>query len=227
MRARAFGAIFGALVLAAGFAAADPWTDPAGRFTLDVPHGWRVEVEPQSTVSYVRISKGDRECQFVATPAPASAAQNAGAALSALKDDTQFTQVWWTTLANTMTPIFANNSAQFVSRSADASGFWPVQRAEFASPGPIGSPPVPVSAVHAGFTWRPGMQIKGFCYTVSDPDYPTADNPALFGPVLDSMGTPQDAQYRTDAEAYAAQQQAQQAAAQAAQQQQPQPHPHH
>jgi hypothetical protein len=204
MRALAYAAIFGVVVLAAAAAAADPWADPAGRFTLTVPHGWRVQVIPQANVSWVKIGNAERECQFLAEPNTQTATVSAAAVHTALQDQTKFGQDAWLRMANSISAIFPNNTAQFVSSSHDDAGYWPIQRAEFASPGHIGDPPLPVSAVHAGYTLRPGVDIWGYCYTVSDPDYPTADNPAIFDPILRSMGTSNDAALQAAAQAAAA-----------------------
>jgi hypothetical protein len=204
MRALAYAAIFGVVVLAAAAAAADPWADPAGRFTLSVPHGWRVQVIPSADHSFVIVGNAERECQVFAVPNPNTTTASAAAVRHGLQDDTHFGQADWLRMANSIGGIFPNSSAQFVSRAQDDTPYFPIQRAEFASPGRIGNPPLPASAVHAGITVRPGVDIMGYCYTVSDPDYPTADNPAIFDPILRSMGTSNDATLQAASEAAAA-----------------------
>ncbi|MFT3726210.1 MAG: hypothetical protein QM759_00080 [Terricaulis sp.] len=216
MRALAYAAIFGVGLMAAGVATADTWTDPAGRFTVDVPHGWRVQPLSSTGHTYIKIGNADHECQLVATPNSATATASPAAVRRAGADATQFTQNSWLRLANSITPVFPSNSAQFLSGTQDSGGgFWPLQRAELKSPNGVGNPPLPISTVHAGLTTRPGMDIMGFCYTISDPDYPTPDNPAAFDPVLRSLGTTNDATLQAAAEAADAAHAA--AAAQAAQ----------
>ena len=201
MRALAYAAIFGVGLLAAGVAAADTWTDPAGRFTVNVPHGWRVNAPTTNGFSYMKTGNAERECVFEATPNPATALASPQRVKQSTQDDSQFTEAAWVRLANQIPTVFPASSAQFVSRSQDNSGFWPVQRADLRSPNGVGTPPLPVSVVHAALQSRPGMELVGFCYTVSDPDYPTTDNPALFDPILRSMATANDAALQTAAEA--------------------------
>jgi hypothetical protein len=204
MRALAYAAIFGAGLMAAGVATADTWTDPAGRFTVDLPHSWRVQPLSSTGHTYIKAGDSDHECQIVATPNTVTATSSPAMVRRAGGDATQFTQESWLRLANSITPVFPNNSAQFLSNSVDSSGYWPLQRAELKSPNGVGNPPLPISTVHAGITTRPGMDIMGFCYTISDPDYPTPDNPAVFDPILRSMGTANDATLQAASEAYEA-----------------------
>jgi len=204
MRALAYAAIFGVGLMVAGVATADTWTDPAGRFTVNVPHGWRVQPMSSTGHTYIKIGDADHECQLVANPNAATATASPAMVRRAGGDVTQFTQESWLRLANSITPVFPNNSAQFLSSTQDNAGYWPLQRAELKSPSGVGNPPLPISTVHAGLTTRPGLDIMGFCYTISDPDYPTPDNPALFDPVLRSLGTSNDAALQAASEAYEA-----------------------
>jgi hypothetical protein len=203
MRALACAAIFGLGLLATGVAAADPWTDPAGRFVVNIPHGWRINVPSTNGFSYMKAGTAERECVFEATPNPNTAQATPQRVRQSTQDDTQFTEEAWVRLANQVNTVFPNNSAQFVSRSQDNSGFWPLQRADLRSPNGVGNPPLPVSVVHAALQSRPGVELIGFCYTISDPDYPTPDNPALFDPILRSLGTANDAALQAAAEAAA------------------------
>lgn len=221
MRALAYAAIFGVGLMAAGVATADTWTDPAGRFNINIPHGWRITPMSSTGHTYIKAADADHECQIVATPNSVTAASPPEMVRRAGGDDAQFTPDSWSRLANSITPVFPNNSAQFQSRSQDNSGYWPLQRAELKSPSGVGNPPLPISTVHAGLTSRPGMDIMAFCYTISDPDYPTPDNPAVFDPILRSMGTANDAALQAAAEAYDAAHPAGAAPAQAPAQQQP------
>lgn len=227
MRVLAYAAIFGLGLIASGVAAADTWTDPAGRFKVDIPHGWRINAPQQNGFSYMEAGNAERECHFRATPNPATAQGSADRVRRSIQDDSQYTQQVWLTVANWFGTVFPHNSAQFVSRSQDNSGFWPMQRAELNSPNGAGSPPLPISTVHAALQGRPGVEIVGMCYTVSDPDYPTPDNPALFDPILRSMGTANDAALQAEAEAAAAAAAAPPAPAPATTPPTPQPTPQH
>src|SRR5262249_52543175 len=117
MRALAYAAIFGVGLMAAGVAAADTWTDPAGRFTFDLPHSWRVSPMSSAGHTYIKAGDADHECQIVATPNTVTAQSSPEMVRRAGGDDTQFTQESWLRLANSITPVFPSNSAQFISRS--------------------------------------------------------------------------------------------------------------
>lgn len=218
MRAVALAAVFA--VAMSGVAAAQTWTDPNGRFTFDKPAGWTVSVEHSQGFSYVIAGNANNECQFVAKPNPNSASANPWDVrrTASMDADGPFTEQSWTALANSISPIFPNNSAHFVSRSVDTSGFWPLQRAELTSP---------QRPVHAAIQIRPGMDLNGFCMT-----YDGAEPTAVYDHVLASMGTANDAQLqaaiteheanRTAAQAAADEQRAQQQAQQRNQQTQQQ-----
>ena len=68
MRALAYAAIFGVGLMAAGVATADTWTDPAGRFTVSLPHvdGHSHEGGDRSAVRSTQHDAG------AGSPAPAS-----------------------------------------------------------------------------------------------------------------------------------------------------------
>jgi hypothetical protein len=89
-----------------------------------------------------------------------------------------------------MTPVFPSNSAQFVSRSSDTSGFWPFQRAELRNG---------ERAVHGAMQVRPGMDLIAMCLT-----YGGADTTAVYDALIRSFGTPNDATLQAAAEAEAA-----------------------
>lgn len=210
-------ALAAAIVVAmGGVAAADTWSDPNGRFTFDKPNGWTVSVEHSQNYSYVIAGNANNECQFVAKPNPNSANSHPWDVrrTAAMDADGPFTEQSWTALGNSISPIFPNNSAHFVSRSVDTSGFWPVQRAELQSP---------QRPVHAAIQLRPGMDLNGFCMT-----YDGAEPTAVYDHVLSSMGTASDAELQAaitqhEADRGASQSATAQQPAAAAAQQQPAP----
>jgi hypothetical protein len=209
MRTLALAAVLVAAM--GGVAAADTWTDPNGRFTFDKPAGWTVSVEHSQNYTYVIAGNANNECQFVAKPNPNSASSNPwDVRRTAAQDaDGPFTEQSWVTLGNSISPIFPNNSAHFVSRSVDTSGFWPVQRAELQSP---------QRPVHAAIQLRPGMDLNAFCMT-----YDGAEPMDVYNRVLNSVGTANDAQLQAAITQHDADRGANQAAAaqQAPAQQQP------
>lgn len=202
MRAFALAALVGVGLYAGGVAEARPWTDPAGRLTIDVPAGWTVDSRRTDGVSYVIAGNANNECQFVATPNPSSANASMDALRRTALNDAQFGDTAWLGFANSVTPVFPNNSAVFISRTRDETGAWPVQRAELQSPR---------RQVHAGFQLRPGMDLLGLCMT-----YDGADPTAIYDNVLRTMGHPNDAQFIVQGETQAAERAAAEAAAAAA-----------
>jgi|CXWL01.1.fsa_nt_gi hypothetical protein len=188
MRTLALAAVIGVGFTMAGVAAARPYTDPAGRITFDAPANWPVTVEPAQGFSYIIAGDDDNECRFIAKPNPATAASTPYDVRRAAADDAQFTQETWLALANSLRPVFPNNSAVFLSKSRDDTGFWPMQRAELDSPGRH-------VQVHAGIQIRPGFDLTGLCINY------TGEAPMqTFDAVLRSMGHPNDATFRAEAE---------------------------
>jgi hypothetical protein len=188
MRAPALAAAAVCIGLIGGAASAETWTDPAGRFTFDAPRGWVVTSERTDGFSYVIAGTANNECQFIARPNANTANSPAHAARYTARQDVQFGETQWVRLANSLNPIFPNNSAQFISRSLDDSGPWPVQRAELQSP---------ERPVHGGLQIRPGMDLMAFCLT-----YDGADPTSLYDGVIRSMGHPNDATWLADIQAY-------------------------
>jgi hypothetical protein len=191
MRAPALAAAAVCFGLIGGVASAETWTDPAGRFTFDAPRGWVVSSERTDGFSYVIAGTANNECQFIARPNPNTTSSPAHAARYTARQDAQFGEAQWVRLANSLNPIFPNNSAQFLSRSLDDGGPWPVQRAELQSPERL---------VHGGLQIRPGMDLMAFCLT-----YDGADPTDLYDRVIRSMGHPNDATWLADIQAYDAQ----------------------
>ena len=199
MRAFALAAMIGVGLSVGGVAEARPWTDPAGRLSIDVPAGWVVDSRQTEGVSYVIAGNANNECQFVATPNTNSTGASMDAIRRTILNDAQFTDVIWLGLVNGVASVFPNNSAVFVSRSRDEAGAWPVQRAELQSPRRL---------VHAGLQLRPGMDLLGLCMT-----YDGADPTAIYDNVLRTMGHPNDAQFQAQGETQAAERAAAAAAA--------------
>jgi|CXWL01.1.fsa_nt_gi hypothetical protein len=190
----------------AGVADARVWTDPAGRLTFDAPNGWATSQErgeaPTDTFTYVISGNANNECHLVSQPNPGTAQANADGVRAAAQDEARFGPEFWTQTANGMPQLFPNASAQFVSRSLDTSGFWPIQRADIQSPERL---------IHASIQLRPGVNLMTMCMT-----YGGADPVATYATVSASLGHPNDATWRTDAEAAAAARDAAAAAAAAA-----------
>lgn len=198
MRTLALVAIIGAGFSLGGVAAARPWTDPAGRLTIDVPASWVVSSERTDGFSYVVAGNANNECHFLSVPNTSSASARVDTVRRTILNDAQFDEAAWLRMANAISTLFPNNSASFVSRSRDDSGAWPVQRAELQSP---------ERPVHAGLQLRPGFDVSGYCLT-----YGGADPIAVYDGVLRTMGHPNDAEFL----ALGAQQEAERAAATAA-----------
>lgn len=201
MRALALAAILG-VGMTATPALARPWTDPAGRITIDVPAGWVVTSERTEGFSHVIAGNANNECQFVATPNANSANSSADAIRRAAQNDAQFADELWISMGNAMPGVFPASSASVTSRSRDDAGFWPVQRALMQSS---------ERAVHGGLQLRPGMDIRGFCLT-----YGGAEPLETYNQVLRTMGHPNDATFQADAERQAAERAARETAATAA-----------
>jgi hypothetical protein len=170
MRKIALRTVFGgiaALTLLAGAAAAETWRDPNGRFTFDAPRGWVMEVLDSDPTTVVIAGSANNECYILAIP-------NAGTSTAtpdAMRDrmETAAPEAW-VRLANAVSPMFPNNSAQLADQSVDTSNYWPIQRASFTG----GERPV-----IAALTGRPGMDIAAFCWTYAGADA-TATYEALF-----------------------------------------------
>ncbi|HVZ99228.1 MAG TPA: hypothetical protein VG841_02805 [Caulobacterales bacterium] len=202
-----------ALVAALGLAVAGPaeartWTDPAGRLTLDLPSGWSQETRNCDGCTFVDAFNPSRDCYVLAKPR--AQAIPSARVRKILTEDTPVTDAVWTSNANDFQSVFPNDSATFVSRSLDAGGFWPVQRAEFTN--------ADGKHIHGGMQMRPSVEIWGFCVAAAGDDR-ASDYDAFFR----GMGTPQDAQLQTEVQAAEAAADAQAAQGQAQQQQQQQP----
>ncbi|MES1156801.1 MAG: hypothetical protein ABUL73_03380 [Alphaproteobacteria bacterium] len=214
MRASAIALVAALAMVAAGPASARPWTDPAGRVTFNLPAGWSQESHPCEDCTSLDAFNPSRDCYIFAKPRPADPQHTIQPAhvRSIMRDDTKITNDIWTSNANDFQMVFANNSATFVSRSlldSNDTRFWPIQRAEFTNGDG--------KHVFGALQMRPNMELWAFCVAAGS----GADDAGNYDAVLNSIGTPQDAQLQTDvttAEAAAAA-----AAAQAAAHPQPPP----
>jgi hypothetical protein len=157
---------------------------------FDAPAGWTTSQERSDGFSYVVTGTANNECHLLARPNTGTASAAAEAIRRTAANDEQFGQDTWLAVANAMTPVFPSNSAQFVSRSSDTSGFWPVQRAELRNG---------ERAVHGAMQVRPGMDLIAMCLT-----YGGADTTAVYDALIRSFGTPNDATLQAAAEAEAA-----------------------
>ena len=176
--------------LLAGVASAADFTDSAQRMKFDAPAGWTTSQERSDGFSYVVTGTANNECHLLARPNTATASAPAESIRRAAANDAQFGQDQWLRIANSMSPVFPNNSAQFVSRTTDSSGFWPIQRAELRNA---------ERTVHGAMQIRPGMDWSVMCQTYDGPD--TSEG---YGAIIHSLGTPNDATLQAAAEAEAA-----------------------
>lgn len=170
-----------------GAAQAQQWSDPAGRITFSPQPGWATTVERSDTFTYVVSGSANNECHFLARPNQGTAAASPATARRTAANDAQFGQDQWVRVANSLTPVFPANSAQFISRSTDSSGFWPIQRAELSNG---------ERAVHGAIQIRPGVDLIAMCLT-----YGGADSAETYDAIIRSFGTPNDAALQTTAEA--------------------------
>jgi hypothetical protein len=190
MRALLLATAFSVGMIVAGTALAAEWSDSEGRMTFDAPAGWATTQEHSEGFSYVVTGTANNECHFVARPNAGTVSAQAEAVRRTAGDDAQFGADQWTRVANSISPVFPGASAQFVSRSSDTSGFWPIQRAELRNG---------ERAVHGAMQIRPGMDLIAMCLT-----YGGADSAERYDDIIRSFGTPNDATLQSAAEGQAA-----------------------
>ncbi|MGE0596531.1 MAG: hypothetical protein AB7P07_09195 [Hyphomonadaceae bacterium] len=187
MRAKAIAsAAVIALAAAAGAASAETWTDPNGRLTFDKPAGWSISTENMPGVTYIVAGTADNECHIIAIPRDQLATAAANDVRRAGADDAQNGAEVWTQRGNAIPSIFPNNSANVLSRSSEAPGFWTIQRAEIQGPERL---------VHAAQSIRPGFEFQTYCQT-----YEGADPTAVYDSVIRSVAHPNDATWQAQAE---------------------------
>ncbi len=205
MRAIALAAIVGAALT--GVAAAETWTDPAGRLTFNKPPGWQVENQGNSAQGTTVLAfNASNDCYFFGLTNPTTA----NASPDAARRTAPLTNENWVSAASAgqlRHDFFPSGTPQLVSSSVDTSGFWPIQRAQFQG----------ARTVFAAVQVRPGFELRAFCAATS------GGSAAVFDQIFASVGHPNDATWQAAAEQQAAQREAQtQAAAQQQQQQQAQ-----
>jgi hypothetical protein len=205
MRTIALAAIVGAALT--GAAAAETWTDPAGRLTFNKPPGWQVENQGNSAQGTTILTfNASNDCYLFSLPNPASAEHSPDAARRA----PQLSNENWVAAASAGAlhrDFFPTGAPQLVSSSLDTSGFWPIQRAEFQG----------ARHVFAAIQVRPGFELRAFCAATS------GGSASTYEQIFSSLGHPNDATWQAQAEQQASERQAAaDAAAAAAQQQQQQ-----
>lgn len=202
MRAIALAAIVGAALT--GVAAAEPWTDPAGRLTFNKPPGWQVETQGSSAqATSVLAFNASNDCYFFGLPNAASADSSPDAARRA----PALTSENWVAAASASAlrrDFFPNGAPQLVSSSVDETGLWPIQRAQFQG----------ARTVFAAIQTRPGFELQAFCAATS------GGSAATFDTIFASLGHPNDATWQAQAQDQASQRAAAEAAAAQQQQQQ-------
>ena len=202
MRAIALAAIVGAALT--GVAAAEPWTDPAGRLTFNKPSGWQVESLGNSAeATAVLAFNASNDCYFYGLPNPSTASASPDATR---RHTAELTRENWIAVASAgllRRDFFPSGTPEFVSSSVDSSGFWPIQRAQFQG----------ARTVFAAVQVRPGFELRAFCAATS------GGSAANFDAIFASLGHPNDAAWQAQAQEQAAQREA--AAAQQQAQQQP------
>lgn len=195
MRALACAAAAAFGILASSVAAADPWTDPAGRLTFTAPSGWRVQQRANPDQTIVLAFNAANDCYIFSLPNAATAAASPNAVRNST---TQIPAEAWATAAGTIRDFFPDGVAHVVSQSVDTSGFWPVQRAELHGAS---------KTVFGVMQARPGFEIRALCSGAADA--------ATYDGLFASLAHPNDAAWRAQAEQQAAERAAQQAAPQA------------
>jgi hypothetical protein len=187
MRASALAAVCGAALLVSGVAAAEQWTDPNGRLTFNSPAGWSVqERRAPEGMTAVIAGTANNECMVISQQNAGTTTAQVAAIRAAAADDAQFGADAWTRIANGMSSVFPDNSANVQSRSSETgSDGWPIQRAEIQSPERM---------VHAAMQMRPGFDLITMCMT-----YGGADSMSIYDPVIRSVGHPNDAAWEAAA----------------------------
>ncbi len=193
MRAILAAAIVGVGLTLSGVAAADPWTDPAGRLSFNAPQGWQIDPQAATGQTVVLAFNPSSDCYLFGIPNPNTSSASADATRNATAP---IAADAWVRGANVLRDFFPNNSAQLVSQSVDTSGFWPVQRAELTS----GS-----RTVFAAISGRPGFELRAFCSGASSAE--------AYSSVFASLGHPNDATWQAAAQQQASERQTREAAA--------------
>lgn len=190
MRNLALAAVIGVGLAAGGVASARPWSDPNGRVTFDAPNSWVMSVERSDGQTIVLAGDANNECYVFAVPNPNTTSASVAAAIRTAANEAQFGDQQWAAMANGVTPMFPNRSAQVVSRSMEAGDPWPIQRATLRAP---------ERQVLGAFQLRPGMDLMTFCWS-----YGGADATGTFDNFIRSISHPNDSAWEAEAAAAAA-----------------------
>jgi hypothetical protein len=185
-------------------AAADTWTDPAGRLTFEKPSGWQVEAQGSAgTQTTILAFNASNDCYLFGLVNPQSASRTANDARNATAEMTAEAWTAAASVAQMRRDFFPNGAGAPVSQSVDTSGYWPVQRAQFQG----------ARTVFGAIETRPGFELRAFCSPTS------GNSSAAFESILRSLGHPNDATWQAQAAQQSAERQAAASAAAQAQQQ--------
>lgn len=154
------------------------YNDPQSRFTFQHPASWPVDPLPGSNPANqgVVIGIADAECKVVASQSDQSAGKSADLVRRAYQAPIGDTA--WKTKADAFNVWGRRGVVK--SSTVDATGFWPVQTAEFTTDD--GKPGF--ARLHA----RPGVEVWMFCNSFDD-----RDRKATFDQILGSFAAPNDA----------------------------------
>lgn len=180
MRNLALAAVFGVGLLAGGVAAAEQYTDPAGRLTFNAPSGWRVQPRGAGGQTAVLAFNPTNDCYFFGADNPNTANSSAEAAMNT-RDPIPAEA--WVTYASPIRDFFEGSPATLVSQTVDTSGAWPVQRAELRGPS---------KTVYGAVLIRPGVEIRAFCAG--------ANSAAAYDSIFSSLAHPNDAAWQQAAQ---------------------------
>lgn len=180
MRNLALAAVFGVGLLAGGVAAAEQYTDPAGRLTFNAPSGWRVQPRGAGGQTAVLAFNPTNDCYFFGADNPNTANSSAEAAMNT-RDPIPADA--WVTYASPIRDFFEGSPATLVSQTVDTSGAWPVQRAELRGPS---------KTVYGAVLIRPGVEIRAFCAG--------SNSAAAYDSIFASLAHPNDAAWQRAAQ---------------------------
>lgn len=154
------------------------YADPQGRFTLQHPGDWPVDVisRPGDAAYGVAIGIADAECKVYATPRAESAGKPADSVRRAYMAPIGRTE--WKAAADGLN--IWNDRGTVTEDTVDASQYFPVQRASFTTDS--GKPG------YGAMTARPGLDVWMFCSSYDD-----TDRKAIFERIFTSFAGPTDA----------------------------------
>lgn len=157
---------------------AAPWTDPSNTISLDAPAGWVVEPQQADGLTYLVAASNASECHIVGVPRASTADTPAYRMRNAAQQPLD--QALWTQIAGMFPDLFPG-AATVQSSNVDDSGFWPIQRADYAVAG--------AAPVRGAIQFRPGLEVWALCRARNGQPEESSSISALFR----SIGTPNDA----------------------------------